>query len=282
MFAASTLFRRRIVLGVISTSSSSLMNSMACSRFEEARGHEPDRLVGGGRAHVGLLLLLRHVDVQVVGAGVLADDHPLVDLGPRADEDLAPLLQVVDRVRGGPAHPVGDERARGAHRDRPVPRFPRREQVVHDPGASGVGEELRPEPDQPARRQVKLQAHAPAAVVDHARHRALPRPDQRDDDALVLLGHVDQEVFDRLEDGAVSLARDDLRPRDLQLEPLAPHHLDEDRQLQLAPADDVHLLGRVGVLDADRHVAEQLARQPVAQVPARSRIARRGRPGARC
>ena len=51
---------------------------------------------------------------------------------------------------------------------------------------------------------------------------------------------------------------DDLRPRHLQLEALAPHHLDQDRQLQLAAADDLHLLRRVGILDAERHVAEQL------------------------
>ena len=65
---------------------------------------------------------------------------------------------------------------------------------------------------------------------------------------------------------AVDLLGDDLRPRDLQLEALAPHHLDQDRQLQLAAADDLHLLGRVGVLDAERDVAEQLRVEPIAQV----------------
>ena len=37
-------------------------------------------------------------------------------------------------------------------------------------------------------------------------------------------------------------------------------------ELQLAAADHLHLLGRVGVLDAQRDVAEQLALEPVAQV----------------
>ena len=65
---------------------------------------------------------------------------------------------------------------------------------------------------------------------------------------------------------AVDLLGDDLRPRHLQLEALAPHHLDEDRQLQLAAADDLHLLGRLGRLDADRDVAEQLLVEPIAEV----------------
>ena len=62
------------------------------------------------------------------------------------------------------------------------------------------------------------------------------------------------------------LLGDDLRARHLQLVAFAPHHLDQDRELQLAAAEDLDLLGRVGVLDLQRHVAEQLALQPLAQV----------------
>ena len=87
--------------------------------------------------------------------------------------------------------------------------------------------------------------------------------DLRDDDALMILGHVDDQLLDRLDRLAVDLLGDDVRTRDLDLEPFAPHHLDQNRQLQLAAADDLHLLGRVGRLDADRHVAEQLAVQPI-------------------
>ena len=68
---------------------------------------------------------------------------------------------------------------------------------------------------------------------------------------------------------AVDLLRHDVGPRHLQLEAFAPHHLDQDRQLQLAAADDLHLLGRVGVLDAQRDVAEQLLLEPIAQVARR-------------
>ncbi len=50
---------RRIVFGVISTSSSSLMNSIACSRLNLRGGIRRIGLVGGRRAHVRLLLFLR-------------------------------------------------------------------------------------------------------------------------------------------------------------------------------------------------------------------------------
>ena len=59
----------------------------------------------------------------------------------------------------------------------------------------------------------------------------------------MILGDVDHELLHRFDDLAVQLLGDDVRPRDLQLEPLAAHHLDQDRQLQLAASDHFHLLG---------------------------------------
>jgi len=58
-------------------------------------------------ADVGLLLLLGGVDVHVVRACVLADDHALVDLDARPDEHLAPLLEVVEGVARRHAGLVG-------------------------------------------------------------------------------------------------------------------------------------------------------------------------------
>ena len=72
---------------------------------------------------------------------------------------------------------------------------------------------------------------------------------------------------------AVDLLGDDVGPRHLQLEAFAAHHLDQDRQLQLAAADDLHLLRRVGRLDADRHVAEQLLVEPILQLARRDVLA---------
>src|SRR3954451_5289467 len=67
---------------------------------EWARRDQPHQLVGGRRAHVGQLLLLRGVHVEVVLARVLADDHPFVEVGPRRDEERAALLQAGDREGG--------------------------------------------------------------------------------------------------------------------------------------------------------------------------------------
>ncbi len=181
----------------------------------------------------------------------------------RLDEDLAAFLQVVDGVGGRRAGAVGDERAGRARRDGAVPGLPAGEQVIHDAGALGLGQELRPEPDQAARRNPELHADAAAPVVHHLRHRAAAHPDLGDDDALKLLGDVDDELLDRLHDLAVDLFRHDVRPGHLQLESFAPHHLDEDRELQLAAPEHLHLLGRVGRLNADRHVAEQLTVEPI-------------------
>ena len=59
-----------------------------------------------------------------------------------------------------------------------------------------------------------------------------------------------------------------LRPRHRQLEAFAPHGLDQNAELQLAAAGDLHriLLGRLG--DPQRDVAFRLAQQPLADHPA--------------
>ena len=74
-------------------------------------GHEPHEHLGGRRADVGQVLLLRGVDVEVVGARVLAHDHALVDLLARTDEQRPALLQVHQRELGRRAAAVGDQRA---------------------------------------------------------------------------------------------------------------------------------------------------------------------------
>ena len=111
-------------------------------------------------------------------------------------------------------------------------------------------EELRAKADQPARRDAKLEPTRPLPwftifVITPRRAPAI-----RDHDALKFLGDVDHQVLDRLHSDAVDLLRHDLRPRYLHLESLAPHHLDQDRELELAAADHLQLLGRVGILDA--------------------------------
>src|SRR6185503_9519690 len=97
----------------------------------------------------------------------LADDHALVDLGARRDEELAALLEVQQGERRGGAAPVADERAGRPRAELAVPGLVAVEDVVEDPGAARLGEELRPEADEPAGRDEVLHPHPAGAVVDH-------------------------------------------------------------------------------------------------------------------
>ena len=85
VWSSSTL-RMRTASGVTSTHSSSRQNSRDCSRESLRGGTSRSSTSAAGGAHVGELLLLGDVDVHVVDAGVLADDHALVDLGRRGRE----------------------------------------------------------------------------------------------------------------------------------------------------------------------------------------------------
>src|SRR5262249_22059895 len=106
---------------------------------ERPRWDETHELLRRGAAHVRELLRLRGVPVQIVFARVLSDDHPLVELVARSDEERAALLQVEDRVPGGLSSPVGDEAPRRPCAQVAVPRFPGLEDVVEDAGAARLG-----------------------------------------------------------------------------------------------------------------------------------------------
>src|SRR3954452_6592184 len=58
------------------------------------RRRQAHRLVLGGGADIGELLALEDVDLEVVVAGVLADDHALVDLPARLDHHRAAVFQL--------------------------------------------------------------------------------------------------------------------------------------------------------------------------------------------
>ena len=78
---------------------------------------------------------------QVLATGVLADDHALVDLVAGLDEQDPALLEVVERERGDPAPPVGDQRPGRPGPQLAVPRLPAVEHVVHEPGPARLGQE---------------------------------------------------------------------------------------------------------------------------------------------
>ena len=124
--------RRRIDFGVTSTSSSSSMNSSACSSVSSIGGVEHDVLVLAGGADVGQLLRLERVDRQVVVAAVDADDHALVDRDRRADEQAAAVLQVEQRVGDRLAVVLRDQHAVAAPGIVALPRAVLVEHVAED------------------------------------------------------------------------------------------------------------------------------------------------------
>src|SRR5690625_2289733 len=126
--------------------------------------------VGGGRAHVRLLLLPGDVDVHVAPAGALADDLPLVDRRAGLDDEGAALLEVDHGVRRHRAGAVGDHRAAGAGVDRTVPRLVARGDRRRDAGAAGLGEEAGAEADEPPGRDDELHPYPAGPVVRHRLH----------------------------------------------------------------------------------------------------------------
>ena len=256
---SSTTLRMRTTSGVTSTHSSSRANSRDSSSVRLRGGMRFSKLSAVDGAHVGELLLLGDVDVHVLVARVLADDHALVDLLRRLDEERAALLQVDHGERRHGAGAVGDERAVDAGLDRAGPRLVALGDRRRDAGAAGVGEEPRAEADEAARGDQELHADPAGAVVRHGLHAALALREQLGDGAEVLLGDVDRHALDGLVHLAVDLLGDDLRLADGQLEALAAHLLDEDRQRELAAALDLPGVGTLGGQDAERDVADELA-----------------------
>ena len=218
-----------------------------------ARRDQSDELVGRGRARVRELPLLRRVDVEIACAGVLADDHSLVDLDPRPDEEL-PRSCRLRRERAGNAPPVRDEAAGRACPQLAVPGLVAVEDVVEDAGAAGLGQELGAEADERARGHEVLHPHPAGLVVDELPQAALAQRQQLRDHAHVLLGRVDREPLHGLVQLPVEVARDDLWLTDGQLETLPPHQLDEHRELQLSAPLHLPGVGTLGREHAQRHV----------------------------
>ena len=132
------------------------------------------------------------------------------------------------------------------------------EDVVQDPGPTGLREELGAKADQAARRHEVLHPHPARAVIDHLLHPPLAQREQLRDDADVLLGGVDRDPLHGLVHSAVDLADDDSRLSHRQLEPLAPHQLDEHGELELAAPLHLPRVGTLGGHDAQRDVPDQL------------------------
>src|SRR3954447_3260461 len=119
---------------------------------EPACRYEAHEHVRGGGADVCEVLLLHGVHVQVVGPGVLADDHPLVHVLAGANEQRAALLEPEEGKARRLAEAIRPQRAGRACAQLAGPRFPALEDVVQDAGSARLGEELRAKADQAAGR----------------------------------------------------------------------------------------------------------------------------------
>ena len=67
------------------------------------------------------------------------------------------------------------------------------------PEAAGVREEVAPVADEASGGYGELEAHDAGAGVVHGGHLALALGELLDDDALVLVGHVDDQLLHRLQ-----------------------------------------------------------------------------------
>lgn len=155
---SSTALRRRIDSGDLDA----LVLAQELERLverQDLRGHQALQHVGRGRAHVRQVLLADRVDVEILGAAVLADDHALVELVAGGDEQRAALLQRGQREPGGLAGAVGHERSARSGAQLAEPRLPPVEDVVDQAGSARLGEELRPEADEAAGGDAVLHPH---------------------------------------------------------------------------------------------------------------------------
>ncbi len=108
----------------------------------------------------------------------------------------------------------------------------------------------------------------PVPWFGHLHHAAAPLPDLLGDDADEVLGAVDHQLLHRLVELAVDAAGDHLGLADRELVALAPHHLDQDRELQLAAPGDLEGVGGVARLDPDRDVGQHFALEPLLELAA--------------
>src|ERR1019366_16522 len=139
-------------------------------QVENSWRHQAYALVGGGSAHVGELLFLDYVDVEIGIAGVLAYGLAAVHLGTGRNENLAAFLEVEDGVAGGPSRTVRHQRAGGARGNVALPLDVAVEQRIHNRSAARIREDFAAQADQPARGHVEIEPHAAGAVVDHLDH----------------------------------------------------------------------------------------------------------------
>mmetsp|Transcript_21991 Transcript_21991/g.67671 ORF Transcript_21991/g.67671 Transcript_21991/m.67671 type:complete len:300 (+) Transcript_21991:158-1057(+) len=240
--------------------------------FERGRETFDDAFVGG--AHVGKLLLLADVDAEVAGALVDADDHVFVDGGLGAGEELAAVLGAEEAVGGGFAGLEGEERALFGGAEVAGEGFVVVEVGVDDGEAARGREQVGAEADGAARGNEILDVGVVAGLgAAHVLHFALALVQEVDDGGRVLLGNLDLDHVEGLGLDAVDGLDDDFWGADLELEALAAHGLDEDREVQGPAAGDHEGVGAARVVDLQRDVAVEFLHEAVPDDAGRELVA---------
>ena len=130
----------------------------------------------------------------------------------------------------------------------------------------GVGEKIAAVAEQTAGGDEEFQPD-PAALGPHLQKFALAPPHFFHDAAEVCLGHVQNQLFIGFLALAVHHFIENFRRADLEFIALSAHVLDQDGEVELATAQHAEGIRRFAGLDAQRHVAQQFAFQPVLNMP---------------
>jgi hypothetical protein len=198
-----------------------------------------------GGADVGKLLALDDVELEVIAARVLANDHAGIDLGAVLDEHGSAVLQVEDGIGHSLAFAVRQQRAGVAAGDFAEMRRIGMEQAVHDGRAARVGQKFRLVADQAARRRVEddaLAAHPRGACRAFRRLRSesfcTTTPVYSSSTSMMT-----SSTGSSFSPVASSVLEHHAGTADGQFEAFAAHGFDENAELQFATAGDFKGIG---------------------------------------
>ena len=232
-----TFLRSRILEGVISTSSSDSMYSSAISSVSSRGGLSRTFLSEPEARMLVSFFSLQGLTDHVVAAGVLGDDHPLIDLVARLDEHRSALLEIIEGEGDDLAAYQADHHAVGPAGDVALGGLIVVEVVVHDRLALRGAHQAVPQADQAAGGDQEFEVGVGSLHV-HLGHLAAAGAGELDHGADMAVRNVDDQEFIGLADLAVDFAEDDLGLADGQLVSLAPHGFDQDGEVKQAAAGD--------------------------------------------
>ena len=171
----------RTEAGVTSTSSSSLMNSMACSRLRSFGGMSCRASSDPAALILVSFFSFDDIDIEIILSRILTDHHPFVDGGILLYKERPPGLEVKERIGGRLSWPVCNQRSGRAFCKRAMPRLIAVEDMVEETRPSCIGEKLGTKADQPSGGNPEFEPDPAVAVVVHLLHSAFADSD--------LLGH---------------------------------------------------------------------------------------------